>query len=79
MLNENSTIEVTIRVPIGDIEITNMVITHEKESRDCPESWDATYDCITVKGLNDSFEIVEYDDSDVDELALLRWNAGETE
>ena len=78
-MDKNSTIEVRIEVPVSSIKITNLKVTHEKESKDCPASTDITYDCITIDGLPDDFEIIDYDDGEVDKLGEHRWDAGETE
>ncbi len=79
MINKDTTIEVTIEVPIGDIEIVNLKVQHEKETRDTPASTDVSYDCIIVDKLPDEFKIINYEDNLIDQLGECRWAAGDIE
>ena len=67
------TIDITISVPIDKITIIDAHIMHDKGDRHTPESWDVDYNDVHVEGIPEEFEIVEYDDSQLDLLAIKRW------
>ena len=63
-------IEVTVLVPVEDIEVEAMVI-RDSGGDDMSESFEVYDADIIVHGLD--YEITEFDDSLVDALAIERW------
>jgi len=79
MIDKNTTVEITISVNISCIVINDVEVSHEKETRTDPESYDVKWSTIEVEGLPEEYEIVDSQDAVIDQLAFVRWQAGEME
>ena len=70
MITNETLVEITIAVPIGNIEIIDRKVDYEPEDRHHPEYWDITYN-IEVEGL--TYDIVDIQDNTIDNKIKQDW------
>lgn len=72
MVTPDTLVRVTFLIPIRDIEILDVKVSKDLETKDHPAYWDITYD-IEIDGID--YKIDDYDDGVIDEKLKQDWEA----